>query len=87
MTMTVVTFNTDQYPYCKGDEVNLSDDELKVVDAEADKRGVDDTYTVKKGAAKQAAPDETVASDEVETPVETKTDTPKVKDKKAKGGK
>lgn len=56
--MTVVTFNVDQYPYCKGDQVNLSDDQLKEVDAEAERRSVKDTYTVEKGAAEKAAPAE-----------------------------
>lgn len=83
--MTVVTFNVDQYPYCKGDMVNLSDDQLKEVDAEAKKRGVKDTYTVEKGAAKEAAPAEPESSEEVKEP-ETKTETPKVKTK-TKGGK
>lgn len=43
--MTVVTFNVDQYPYCKGDTVNLDEDQLKAVDAEAERRGVKDTYS------------------------------------------
>ncbi|MDI9934691.1 hypothetical protein QM806_04380 [Rhodococcus sp. IEGM 1351] len=77
--MTVVTFNVDQYPYCKGDQVNLSDDQLKEVDAEAERRSVKDTYTVEKGAAEKAAPAEAKSSDEPKAPVQAKT--------KTKGGK
>lgn len=62
--MPVVTFNVDQYPYCKGDKVKLSDSQVKAVDAEAEKRGVKDTYTVEKGVAKQAAPVKTEVASE-----------------------
>lgn len=58
--MTLVTFNEDQYPYCKGDTVDLDKDQLKAVDAEAERRGSKDTYTTG-----EAAPSEDVTAPDV----------------------
>lgn len=54
--MTVVTFVADVYPYCKGDVMDLSKDELKLVDAVATER---DITAYEKGETKVEA-DETV---------------------------
>lgn len=53
--MTVVIFNVDQTPYCKGDTINLSEDELKAVDAVAEKRGVNGTYKLVEDNASDGA--------------------------------
>jgi hypothetical protein len=58
--MTLVTFNVDQYPYCKGDTVDLDKDQLEAVKAESERRGVKDTYTTG-----EAAPSEDVSAPDV----------------------
>lgn len=45
---TLVTFNADIFPYCRGDVVALTNDELKRVDKVAADRNVEEPYT--KGA-------------------------------------
>lgn len=67
--MTVVTFNVDQYPYCKGDVVNLDKAQLKAVDDEADRRGVKAPYS-KGEKQSDVSTDVAAAADEngVETP-------------------
>lgn len=42
---TMVTFNNDVAPYCFGDVVKLTDEELKRVNKEARRRGLEDPYT------------------------------------------
>lgn len=44
--MAVVTFNTDVFPYTKGDTVKLSDEEKKRVDEVVKARNLKDAYTV-----------------------------------------
>lgn len=72
---TLVTFNQDVYPYCFGDVVALTDEQLKAVDAQAKQRSLTSAYT--KGAheadsAKIATPtgdsDAEIARQRVETP-------------------
>lgn len=47
--MAVVEFVADVYPYCKGDVMDLSADELKKVDATAKRRDIT-AYKAVKGA-------------------------------------
>jgi hypothetical protein len=42
--MTVVTFDRDLYPYTFGDTVNLTDEQLKAVDEDAKRHGIDKPY-------------------------------------------
>lgn len=60
--MTVVTFNEDIYPYCKGDVVELSADAKKAVDATAKLRGINSPYT--KGAKSAEADQSAEAAEE-----------------------
>lgn len=64
--MPVIEFVADVYPHCKGDVVELSDSELKAVDAAAERRGIE-AYT------KVAAKTEAKAVDKAEVKAETKT--------------
>lgn len=86
--MALVIFNVDQTPYCKGDVVNLSADELKVVDALAKERDVKGTYSAVDESA-PVEPTEVVAEPSVEEhPVEAPVEeAAPVKAKAAKGGK
>lgn len=89
--MTYVQFNVDQYPHVKGDTTHLDDDELKQVDAEAERRGVDDTYTVLESdaPAESVAPVEETASEEAEAEPQVDAEAPAEAEapKKSKGGK
>jgi hypothetical protein len=44
--MAIVEFTKDCYPYCKGDRIELSEQELKDVDALAKQREVSNPYKV-----------------------------------------
>ena len=44
--MAIVEFTKDCYPYCKGDRIELSEPEMKDVDALAEKREVSKPYKV-----------------------------------------
>jgi hypothetical protein len=44
--MAIVEFTKDCYPYCKGDRIELSEEEMKDVDALAEQREVSKPYTV-----------------------------------------
>lgn len=51
--MTLVTFKTDIFPYCKGDTVDLNKKQLEAVGKVAKQRDIETPYV--KGAAKPAA--------------------------------
>lgn len=42
--MTLVIFNADLFPHCKGDVVEISDEEKKDIDALVKVRGVQSPY-------------------------------------------
>lgn len=44
--MAIVEFNKDCYPYCKGDRIQLDEEEMKTVDVLAKERQVSKPYTV-----------------------------------------
>jgi hypothetical protein len=44
--MAIVEFTKDCYPYCKGDRIELSEEEIKDVDALAEQREVSKPYKV-----------------------------------------
>jgi hypothetical protein len=44
--MAIVEFTKDCYPYCKGDRIELSEEEQKDVDALAEQREVSNPYKV-----------------------------------------
>ena len=44
--MAIVEFTKDCYPYCKGDRIELSEEEQKDVDALAEQREVSNSYRV-----------------------------------------
>jgi hypothetical protein len=44
--MAIVEFTNDCYPYCKGDRIELSEEEQKDVDALAEQREVSKPYKV-----------------------------------------
>ena len=44
--MALVEFTKDCYPYCKGDRIDLTEEEIKDVDALAEQREISKPYTV-----------------------------------------
>jgi hypothetical protein len=44
--MAIVEFTKDCYPYCKGDRIELSEEEIKDVDALAEQREVSKPYKI-----------------------------------------
>lgn len=56
--MTLVTFNADIYPYCKGDVVNLTAKELSAVDKVAKGRSIEKPYVKASGKVASQASDE-----------------------------
>lgn len=52
--MALVKFKADVSPYCKGDTVNLADDELVAVDSAVERRGLKDAYEVVEETVEEA---------------------------------
>src|SRR5215212_3046433 len=63
--MAIVEFTNDCYPYCKGDRIELSEGEMKDVDALAEQREVSKPYKL---VADPEVPETTAAVKAVEEP-------------------
>src|SRR3954451_23026191 len=44
--MAIIEFTKDCYPYCKGDKIEMSEEEMKDADALGEQRGVGKPYKV-----------------------------------------
>jgi hypothetical protein len=64
--MAIVEFTKDCYPYCKGDRIELSEEEQKDVDALAKQREVSNPYKVVSDVKPAEPTEEVKAVDEPE---------------------
>src|SRR5215207_2430778 len=64
--MAIVEFTKDCYPYCKGDRIELSEQEQKDVDALAEQREVSKPYKVVSDVKPAEPTEEVKAADEPE---------------------
>src|SRR4051794_8064508 len=64
--MAVVEFTKDCYPYCKGDRIELSEEEQKDVDALAKQREVSNPYKVVSDVKPSEPTEEVKVADEPE---------------------